>query len=98
MSLSSDALLVDRVLESVRTGNGFLQWLAKHQPDLMAELPKIIQRVRSAQKMERWRGGLARPDQLLPGTPGSFSDRTDWRTWLVMGGRGGGKAGAPLRR
>jgi phage terminase large subunit-like protein len=47
-------------------------------------------------RSEEWRdpspliGG--RPEQLIPGTPGSFSDRTDWRTWLLVGGRGSGKS------
>jgi phage terminase large subunit-like protein len=34
----------------------------------------------------------ARPEQLLPGEPGSFSARRDWRTWLVLAGRGFGKS------
>ena len=34
---------------------------------------------------------FARPDQLLPGTPGAISNRIDWRTWLLCAGRGAGK-------
>lgn len=35
-----------------------------------------------------WNG---RPKQLLPGSPGSASPRTDWRFWLALAGRGWGK-------
>ena len=33
----------------------------------------------------------ARPDQLLPGTPGAAVQRTDWRFWVPLAGRGWGK-------
>lgn len=33
----------------------------------------------------------ARPKQIIPGTPGSASDRTDWRYWILLAGRGFGK-------
>jgi len=84
--------LVHKVLEEIRRDSGFLEWLEEHHPELFSELPKIVNRVQSSTRIEGWRGVHARPDQLLPGTPGSFSDRTDWRTWLIMGGRGGGKS------
>ena len=38
-----------------------------------------------------WRGLWARPNQLLPGTPGASNQRNDWRYWLVQAGRGFGK-------
>lgn len=84
--------LVHQVLEEVRKGTGFLEWLEEKHEELFDELPSIIHRVQSSHRVEGWRGVQARPDQLLPGTPGSFSDRVDWRTWLIMGGRGGGKS------
>ena len=37
-----------------------------------------------------WRE-VARPEQLAPGTIGAASQRSDWRTWLVLAGRGWGK-------
>ncbi len=37
-----------------------------------------------------WRR-VARPKQLPPGSPGADSQRTDWRYWLLMSGRGFGK-------
>jgi phage terminase large subunit-like protein len=33
----------------------------------------------------------ARPNQLLPGTPGAAVDRSDWLIWLPLAGRGWGK-------
>lgn len=36
----------------------------------------------------RWKG---RPNQILPGTPGASSQRSDWIFWLVLAGRGFGK-------
>lgn len=44
--------------------------------------------------MSEWRDRLARPDQLMPGTPGSLSDRNDWHTWKIRGGRSSGKSRA----
>jgi phage terminase large subunit-like protein len=38
-----------------------------------------------------WRGLWARPNQLLPGTPGAANQRDDWMFWLVKAGRGFGK-------
>lgn len=36
----------------------------------------------------RWNG---RPNQLIPGTPGAASQRSDWLFWLALAGRGWGK-------
>ena len=82
-----DDRLMD-LLEEVRTTPGFVSWLEKHQPELFVELSAFSRSVRTHATGVAWRGGQARPQQLLPGTAGSFSDRTDWRTWLMMGGRG----------
>lgn len=41
----------------------------------------------------RWRD-IARPEQLAPGTPGSFSTRNDWVYWCLDAGRGFGKTRA----
>ncbi len=38
-----------------------------------------------------WRGFIARPNQLPPGTEGAADTRKDWRYWLVQAGRGFGK-------
>src|ERR1019366_1519464 len=37
-----------------------------------------------------WRWN-ARPSQLMPGSPGAAIQRTDWRFWMVLAGRGFGK-------
>ncbi len=39
-----------------------------------------------------WPGPTTRPKQLAPGEPGAFSSRLDWRIWLLLAGRGFGKA------
>lgn len=38
-----------------------------------------------------WRGFWARPNQLMPGTPGAAQARKDWRYWMLQAGRGFGK-------
>ena len=35
--------------------------------------------------------GLARPEQLLPGTPGAADPTEEWPIWYLRGGRGSGK-------
>ncbi len=35
-----------------------------------------------------------RPEQFAPGTEGAAIERTDWRTWLILAGRGFGKTRA----
>ena len=43
------------------------------------------------QILETWRGGLARPTQLRPGTDGAAIQRDGWGVWLILAGRGFGK-------
>jgi len=38
-----------------------------------------------------WREFWARPEQLMPGTPGASDCREDWDYWLILAGRGFGK-------
>lgn len=38
-----------------------------------------------------WPAYHARPNQILPGTPGAAEPRTDWLFWLLLAGRGYGK-------
>jgi phage terminase large subunit-like protein len=38
-----------------------------------------------------WRGFWARPNQILPGTPGAANSRADWLFWILKAGRGFGK-------
>jgi phage terminase large subunit-like protein len=60
-------------------------------PDLCADVEEALRGLSIEVSSAEWREGAARPEQLIPGTPGSFSDRVDWTVWLLMGGRGSGK-------
>lgn len=61
------------------------------EPRLVAEVEEVFRHLSIEVSSAEWRDGAARPAQLIPGTPGSFSDRVDWVVWLLMGGRGSGK-------
>lgn len=82
--------------EAIREDPRILGWLQDAHPDtyqwVIAGLRELHRRVRA----ESWRDprpGLGgRPEQLFPGSPGSFSDRVDWVLWLLTGGRGSGKS------
>lgn len=82
--------------EFCRAETRFLPWLEKEHPDILETVRDGFSILSVEAKSEEWRdereGVGARPAQLIPGTPGSFSDRTDWATWLLMGGRGSGKS------
>ncbi len=81
-----------QVAETVRSEPDFLPFVAREDPKLYQEIVAGIRNLSMVVKQEEWRdprpGIGARPEQLMPGTPGSFSDRTDWLTWLLVGGRG----------
>ncbi len=72
----------------------FLTYIEKEEPQLYAELLAELDGLAIEAQSAHWRtpGLGGRPHQLIPGTPGSFSERTDWRTWILMGGRGSGKS------
>ena len=58
-----------------------------------AERRRILSRYSAAQLQtlrSSWRFN-ARPDQLIPGSPGAAIQRDDWRYWLCLAGRGWGK-------
>ena len=79
-----------------RTNDEFLPYLRRHYPKRYEQFTAAIRILAVEAKHEAWRspveGQGGRPEQLIPGTPGSFSDRNDWRYWLLMGGRGSGKS------
>lgn len=86
-----------QVLEEIDSDPLFLHHLKEHNPQLLNALYGVMKRVHSAAARMLWRSqdglrGSARPDQLMPGTPGSASDRIEWRVWLIMAGRGSGKS------
>lgn len=74
----------------------YLSFLKQEEPDLYdalnAELAGLAIKARSQEWRDPTPGIGGRPEQLIPGTPGSFSDRTDWFTFLLVGGRGSGKS------
>ncbi len=79
-----------------RTHDGYLPYLKEQHPDKYRRMNVTMRVLAVRARFVSWRhsdptiGG--RPEQLLPGTPGSSSTRTDWRIWLLMGGRGSGKS------
>lgn len=73
-----------------------LRWVREVDSDVHDWLTDGLRTLAVEARSAEWRSPLpgvgGRPEQLLPGTDGSFSDRTDWLTWLLMGGRGSGKS------
>lgn len=99
--LGREVTLEDRVrwvrfYEQARQEPLLLPYIRKHHPALGGVADAMLRAFTIEARSGEWRspnpaiGG--RPEQLLPGTPGSFSDRTDWATWLLTGGRGSGKS------
>lgn len=74
----------------------FLTWLEADDPEFYQQISDELSAQAVAAAYADWRdprdGFGARPEQLIPGTPGSFSDRVDWFYWVLMGGRGSGKS------
>ena len=85
-----------RCSEFVRQQPQWLPWLKETDKPLYRKITAGIRTLAISARYELWRdpreGVGARPQQLIPGTPGSFSDRADWLVWLLMGGRGSGKS------
>lgn len=86
-----------KVLEEVDEDPLFLHWLEENQPGLLLEMQQVMRNIHALAAQKLWRlsdgsPGTARPAQLMPGTPGSASDITDWRVWLLLAGRGSGKS------
>lgn len=85
-----------RVAEAIRAEPRLLALLRRDHPDLYKGVLAGLHALAIRASDEEWRDPApdkgARPEQLLPGTPGSFSDRTDWLLWLLCGGRGSGKS------
>ena len=87
------------LVEQVEEDPAFLPFLQQEHPEQFEAFVAGVQRMHSLGSTKLWRAadgtaGSARPDQLMPGTPGSAKDRTDWRVWLLMAGRGSGKSWA----
>lgn len=80
------------IAEEARREPEFLPWLYDWHRPVFDTYAQLVRQLHTALRTRQWRDGAARPEQLLPGTPGAASDRTDWRVWLLMGGRGSGKS------
>ena len=70
--------------ENIREEPRILTVLAKKHPEAYTEVIAGLRRLAIVARSEEWRspteGIGGRPEQLIPGTPGSFSARTDWLT------------------
>lgn len=78
---------IDDLLAFLRTDEGLLL-LEEATDDELEEIELLLSaEVRNLS----WREDLARPEQLEPGSPGSFSDSRDWLVWAIIAGRGFGK-------
>jgi phage terminase large subunit-like protein len=85
------------LLDEIEADPEFLLWLEAEAPQTLHEFELTLRNIHSLSADKLWRlsdgtPGCARPPQLMPGTPGSASDRTDWRVWLILAGRGSGKS------
>jgi phage terminase large subunit-like protein len=81
--------------EQIRANPDLLPFMKRRDAGLHARVTKGLRTLAITARSDLWRSGPphgGRPQQLLPGTPGSFSDRADWLTWLIVGGRGAGKS------
>ena len=82
--------------EDIREDPEILGYFEAKNPELYLAVVAGLQSLAIDARSWEWRSAHesvgGRPEQLLPGTPGSFSERTDWLTWLLMGGRGSGKS------
>ncbi len=83
------------VAEQLRDDPELLPEIRAEAPELATVIDRGIRSLAIDARLQIWRdprpdhGG--RPEQLIPGTPGAASPRTDWTTWLQTGGRGSGK-------
>ena len=67
-----------------------IEWLACASDSERQEYLSSLTDADALSILYDWRSN-ARPNQLLPGTPGASSPRTDWLIWLLLAGRGFGK-------
>ena len=83
------------IAEWLRETPEFFTWLEREDPGSLILLEEGLRELAIEAASDQWRAGAGvggRPEQLIPGTEGSFSDRADWFCWLLMGGRGSGKS------
>ena len=85
-----------RFYEECREEPRLLPYIEREHPALHAEAVAMLRALTVEARSDEWRSEIegvgGRAEQILPGTPGSFSSRSDWAVWLLMGGRGSGKS------
>ncbi len=85
-----------QIAEYLRENPGVISWLEENDPEMFRQVEVGLTTLAIEARADEWRSPLdgigGREAQLIPGTPGSFSERTDWFCWLLMGGRGSGKS------
>lgn len=83
------------VAEQLRDDPELLPEIRKESPPIAELIDRGVRTLAIDASSQLWRdpreGYGGRPDQLIPGTAGASSDRTDWLAWLLTGGRGSGK-------
>ncbi len=83
------------IANELRQNPELFQWIEREFPSVFPSLEAGLRTLAIEARQEEWRaeGSIGgRPEQLIPGTDGSFSDRADWFCWLLCGGRGSGKS------
>jgi phage terminase large subunit-like protein len=85
-----------RFNERCRKEPRLLRFLKREDPVLYERAIAGLRLLAIEARSEEWRSPLSgvggRPEQLMPGTRGAASDRTDWVLALYVGGRGSGKS------
>jgi phage terminase large subunit-like protein len=67
------------------------EFLALQPDSVQQEFFNSLSEAEAAKINYQWAGFWARPEQILPGTPGATITSKQWRFWLVQTGRGWGK-------
>lgn len=79
----SESLLTRSVREAGSIEGLFARLVAQHGLDRASHIVHTLTRT--------W-ASIGRPEQIMPGEPGAAIPRADWRTWMLMAGRGFGKS------
>lgn len=70
--------------------NSLAEWIASRPPELRNQAIRSLSQSKQRELLHDW-SFWARPSQLQPGVAGAAIDRSDWRFWLALAGRGWGK-------
>lgn len=70
--------------------NSLAEWVASQPPEVRNQAIRSLSPAKQRELLHDW-AFWARPSQLQPGSPGAAINRSDWRFWLALAGRGWGK-------